>query len=727
MIKPDQPIKSIKDDILERKPFAKAIAEAVITYQREESIVAGLYGEWGSGKTSIINMVLEYINEITNNETQKDPPYIIKFNPWNFSDQNQLIAQFFSQLSSTLKKPNYSKEAWEIGELLEKYGKMLQPLEYIPKIGRISSIMSRIFQDIGESSKSWSIFKSNNLVSLKSELNDLILQKQKKLIVIIDDIDRLNKLEIRQIFQLVKSLGDFNNTIYILAFDRSIIENVLNEFQGAKGSDYLEKIVQVPFNIPLISKHDIETLLIKRIEELFHDLPEEKIDKQYYGNIYHSGLKYFFKNIRDVTRYFNILYFGYDLVKTEVNPVDFLAITAIQTFIPDLYLGIKNNKKLFAGDIESILQNASGINADKVKKESKAACEHMFNSNDVLSKDIIIELLKRLFPKVDSYYSNNEWNTGLLEQWRRNNRICSPKKFDIYFRLSIPNNEISNREMDEIIKSAKNIDAFRNNLLLLNEDKRINRFLERLEDYTTDLIPIEHIESIIIVLMDIGDSIPHERTGFYMIDTPIQIIDRIFSKLSHRYPDPERRFSIIKNAIEKATNSLYTIVSEVNKQDLQHNREDSQGTEYVETEHTIKPHHLEVLKKIACDKIEIWANDKRLLSRRDFSTILYCWKRWGNKNQIEAYIEKLIKDDEGLVTFITHFLYEISSHKSDDYISTKTWRIRLNYIEEYINKDQLEHRIRKIKSSSTFTKLEEEKKLAISILLDTINEKIKNR
>ena len=60
MFKPDQPIQSSKDDILGRSSFAKSLGDAVLSYTEKESIVVGLFGEWGSGKTSIINMMLEW-------------------------------------------------------------------------------------------------------------------------------------------------------------------------------------------------------------------------------------------------------------------------------------------------------------------------------------------------------------------------------------------------------------------------------------------------------------------------------------------------------------------------------------------------------------------------------------------------------------------------------------------------------------------------------------------
>jgi len=119
----------------------------------------------------------------------------------------------------------------------------------------------------------WGNLKSNDLSAIRAELNDLLAKQPHKIIVVIDDIDRLNNTEIRQIFQLIKSLGDFPNTIYMLAFDSDVVKNALEKVQGGSGIGYLEKVVQIPFEIPLISKQEVEHLLFSKLDELIKDLP----------------------------------------------------------------------------------------------------------------------------------------------------------------------------------------------------------------------------------------------------------------------------------------------------------------------------------------------------------------------------------------------------------------------------------------------------------------------
>jgi predicted KAP-like P-loop ATPase len=721
VFKPDQPIKSYKEDILGRHPFAQSLGNAILSYKEKDSIVIGLFGAWGSGKTSIINMALEHIDLVSKNKVYDEKPIVIRFNPWNYSDQNQLVTQFFRQLSVVLRRPDYASDAKKAGERLETYAKFFEPFVLIPTVSPIASILSKVFKNIGSATKSWGDLKSNDLNTIRAELNKLLEKQPHRIIVVIDDIDRLNNTEIRQIFQLIKSLGDFPNTIYLLAFDKNVVINALKKVQEGSGIEYLEKVVQIPFEVPLISKQEVERLLFSQLDELIKDIPENKWDQTYWGNIYHSGLKYFFRNIRDVTRYINSLRFSFEMVKGEVNAIDFLAITGLQVFIPEVYYGIRDNKDIFAGVFDSGYGRS-----DALKDQAKKRRDEIIGRANESLQEVLKDFLKRLFPKLESIYGNTNYGYDWLDNWRRDCRICSPDIFDIFFRLSLPKGEISQREIETILSLGNNPDSFAEALLKLNEDGRIIRFLERLEDYTRSDIPEENIEPIITVLMDIGDLFPEGDSGFFGTDTPMRLL-RLFYQLSHRFDSHERRFNIFKRAMEKTTRSLYTIVHEVSVQDQQHGKYGSKETPEHEEKLTVNSEQLEELEKLACNKIESWAEDGRLAKHRHLPSILFRWKDWGQQDKINSFVKNMIKNDDGLIDFITSFLSKSTSHGMSDYVTKIHWQIHLKSVEEFVDLKEVEPRIRKIFSSSDFEQLDARKKLAIRTFLDTIDGKIKER
>ncbi len=686
MFKTDQPIESSEDDRLGRASFAQALGEAILSYKETDSIVIGLFGAWGSGKTSIINMAIEHIESNPKLKSDYEKPIVVRFNPWNYSDQNQLITQFFRELSVTLSRHDYAKVAKEVGKWLERLAIIVEPF---------SGPLSKTFKSIGSGTKLWGENKENDLDSIKTEINKLLGEQNHKIIVVIDDIDRLNNTEIRQMFQLVKSLGDFKNTIYLLAFDKNVVINALKKVQEGSGSEYLEKVVQIPFEVPLISKDEVEHLLKREIKELVNDVPEDRYNQEYWWDIYHSGFKDFFRNIRDVTRYLNTLRFSFELIKDEVNVADFLAITAIQVFVPEVYYGIRDNKDLFTGVYYYYGRS------DESKEKAKKHCDEIISRGKVLPPEVLKDLLIKLFPKLESIYGNNNFGQEESKNWRKVCRICSPDIFDMFFRLSLAKGEISQEEIETILSLGNNSESFAQALLKLKKNGKVSRFLERLEDYalSDSDIPKENIEPIITALMDVGDLLPE---GDLILSSTYAKLHRLFYKLIHRYESYDERFNIFKRAIEKSTKSLYTIVHEISLQKKPFGKYRSEGAPVSKDEPTVKLEQFEELKKLACNKLESCAKDGKLAKHK--------------------YLAYMIKNDEGLVDFITSFLTRVSPHNSSDSQEKRHWRID-GSIENFVDLKKLEPRIRKIFNSPDFAQLDDQKKLAIETFL---NGKIKD-
>jgi len=707
MFQTDQPITKCSEDKLGRVSFAESLAQAILSYKSEECIVLGLFGSWGSGKTSLINMCLECINKSVDSYLKKEKPIVIKFNPWNYSGQQQLIVQFFNHLSSALSK-HQSKRIKKIAKKIDTYiFSIISSVNIGINIGRISL-------DVKKAEK---LINEKPLESQKEELSKLLRNQSHKIIVVIDDIDRLNNYEIRQIFQLIKVLGNLPNIIYLVAFDKNIVIKALEKEQEGSGFEYLEKIVQVPFEIPPVPKEEVYRLLFSQLDELIKDIPEERWEQTYWGNIFHSGIKVFFNTIRDVTRYLNTLRFSFPMVKEEVNPIDFIAITSFQVFLPELYYAIRDNKDLFTG---------ANLDFEVRSEQERKLCNEILNLAPEDIRENIKELLTRLFPKLESIWENTNYDSNWLGIWRRDCRICSPDIFDIYFRLTIPKGELSQREIQAILSLANDPNSFADALLRLNEDGRIIRFLERLEDYTRDYIPEENIETIISVLMDIGDLFPEGESGFFEIDTPMRIW-RICYQLSQRLDTHEKRFNLFKNAMEKAKRSLFTIVHEVSVQEQQHGKYSSKDTPTPEEKRTVNAEQLKVLEEIALNKIEIWANDGRLKKHEKLDYILLRWRKWGGGNKMNRFVENMIKSEEGLIDFITAFLTKIKSHTERDYVYETRWRIDIKNIEKFIEAKKIESRIRKIINSKKYKQLNKRQKIALKTFIDTIDGKIKDR
>ena len=727
MFRPDLPIASSKDDLLARASFSRTLADAILSYRNKESVATALYGTWGSGKSSVVNMVLERIEEVGSGMSADTRPITIRFSPWNYSDQNQLVGQFFRSLAVALKRGDPGIDAKKAGEQLEAYSEFFKPLALIPEptglVTGLATAASIVFKTAGVAATSWGKLKSKDLEQIRKDLDALLAKQERKIVIVIDDIDRLNSAEIRQIFQLVKALGDFPNTVYFLAFDRNLVVKALAHVQEGSGDEYLEKIVQIPFQLPSISKGDVEKVLFGQLDELIRDIPETRWDQTYWGNVYQGGLRFFFATIRDVTRYINSLRFSFGMVKDEVNPIDFLAITALQVFEPAVYEGIRDNRDLFVG----VLGTGYG-SRDTEKQQSKTRCDEILGRAVVLSREQILELLTRLFPKIESTYENMGYGSEFLATWRQERRVCSPDKFEIFFRLSIPAGELSEREIETTLGLATNEEAFADMLLKLTETGRVIRLLERMEDYTKEAILVEHIPVIVNVLMDLGDQFPEGQGGAFERDTSMKVM-RLMYQLSQRYESQDERYALFHTAIEKANRSLYTIVREVGLQGQQHGKFRVKGEAADPKEkRSVRPEQLAELERLAATKINLWADDGRLRNHPKIVSIVYSWKRWlGEGDQsVASFIERMIGDDEGLIKLIAGFENKAFVQGWSDHIGRIEYRISLKTIEDFLQVKAIEPRLRAIALSANFATLPAEHQRVVKTFLDTVDGKTKD-
>jgi predicted KAP-like P-loop ATPase len=715
MFEADKPITHSTQDRLGRTVFAKYLARAMLDHQNPQSLVVGLYGGWGVGKTSLINLVIEELKFAASNLLDEEKPIILNFSPWSYSGQNQLIYNFFRRLSATLRRVPKFEHQDRIIHLLELYVSFFTQ-KPVPKALRMKrSLKSRLLKLKNKSEKDIYGWESGkDLTFIKAELNKLLMKQKHKIIIIIDNISRIEDEEIKLIFQIVKSMGEFANSIYLLSLDKSLTINAMNRIYGSDGKEMLEKVVQLPFEVPPISKQDLENLLLDKLTKIIARAYEGSWDSKYWSDIYYIALKKFFQSSRDITRYVNTVSFGFDRVKDVVNLVDFLAITAIEIFEPHVYEGIHDNKDLFT----DLVNEAFAVDPDKLSKD-KLRCDEILNRAQHVPIDILQQLLIRLFPRLLSIYKPNTFfyhSEGLA---RKNHRICSPDLFDVYFRLSMPTGYIPESEFKAILSLANNAESFDQALTRLNQDEHIEKFLSLLDAIDPNKIPIEHLPNIIHALIDNADLFPEGKTTLLTIDTPTRI-HRIIHQLLRRYDESKTRFDIFSHTIKKTIKSLYIIIHELISQEKEHNEDENADTFVPVIYRDFTPQQLTDLKKLAVERIKFWVEMNRFAEHPKLIPILFAWKEWGNGNECAQYVNKLVQSDPGLIALLVAALkIPIDQAITKNEIHPE-WSEYLINIESFISIKSIEAHARALFEDGYFEKLREREQLALLIFLDLI-------
>ncbi|MGX2954466.1 P-loop NTPase fold protein [Shewanella sp. JL219SE-S6] len=113
----DRPITRVEEDLLGRSGFSTDLANAMASWHGKDSLVVALHGDWGSGKSSIKNMALSRLEEIS-----EDKPDVIEFSPWEWAAQEKITASFFQEISKSVGRTDRSKSGKKLAATLKSMG-----------------------------------------------------------------------------------------------------------------------------------------------------------------------------------------------------------------------------------------------------------------------------------------------------------------------------------------------------------------------------------------------------------------------------------------------------------------------------------------------------------------------------------------------------------------------------------------------------------------------------
>lgn len=426
----DLPITKKEEDILGREKFAECLTAAIINYtNREENtdgLVIGLEGEWGSGKTSLLNLMkAELGNRVI----------LRTFNSWLATDQTSLVTEFFKTIiSASSENDVFGKED------MKKYGK-----SFLINMARSFSIVIPVTGITFSPGKLIDSYISEKTLSeqKKSIFDSLIKQKSGKwLILFVDDIDRLSYDEVGILFQLIKNVADFPKVIYVLAYDKEVVINALNRVQQGKGEEYLQKVIQVTYDVPVPEGNLLEEYFLQRLNSIVNGREPYRLDQEHFQWIY-PCIREYIKNIRDCNRICNAFSMKYLLCGEECDVGDLLAITVIELYEANVFEDVKNHKFYMLG------QDNHGLMGTDAKL-IKAFASELFSKANPKKKDTVINLICNMFPRFhECIEMPNVMTSGAGES--NSDKICSEEGFDKYFALSIKKNEVPINEVVDFL------------------------------------------------------------------------------------------------------------------------------------------------------------------------------------------------------------------------------------------------------------------------------------
>lgn len=476
----DKPISTNNEDQLNRSGFAKLLAHTLVELDSRDTFTVGLFGKWGCGKTSLVNMTLAEIESIQAEEKEENKIIVVHFEPWNFTDTNQLLTQFFVRLANEFQKKGDEKLA-DIGKALENYSEAFSVLEFIPYAGGPIAAVGKLGASYFGRKMQKKGLDDRDVLRQKEQVIKLLKDQPNRILVILDDIDRLSNEQIRYIFQLITSVAKFPNTTYLLVFDKEIVVEALKDVQSGNGQDYLEKVIQMPIQIPNIQRVDLRNALFARLEEIKDDFKDLGYVQSHWQQLFESCVDPFVTHLRDINRLCNALRFKLTGISSEVDFADMIAISVLEIHHPLIFEWIKDNKSILTGehDYSTLMFNRSqkewlehytGTLRRLVRLERPDVPEDA-------NTEQVIKVLADLFP----YFARRIGKTYEVydsTQFSRNNQIAHPDKFDRYFQLNMDSMPYKTADVRNIVNSLSEDDII--SLLIAQAEKGAS--YELLED-----------------------------------------------------------------------------------------------------------------------------------------------------------------------------------------------------------------------------------------------------
>lgn len=407
--------KDVDYDLLNRNKIIGDLYNCINFCNNQEKFIISLTGKWGSGKTTILNIVKQQLS--------LDEFIIVdNFETWKYSNEKSLLYGMFD-------------------EIIKKIGINFSTLEMKRFVNSCISIVSaKTDINIG-------LFLLDDKIinKIKLMIGEYLEKNNKRLVFIIDNLERTSENNILVILKTISTILDIDKFIYILSYDENEMKDIFNNKLHIN-YDYMDKVVQLPLAIPDISQEDINKICTICMRNLLvhYGINKNEIEK------YMPAINLFNKNIKDLRSFkrklnsiCNSCFFG----DNYLNKIDYFLIELIRQENIVLYNDIRKNYEYYVSEDQVAVY---GFLKGDSKEFNERATKYFDELFEVNSNKEYKEILCLIFPNVKKYDAAYRFNgkhveflneSGLIipkdkEGYRKSiveRRIYNAKYFELYF------------------------------------------------------------------------------------------------------------------------------------------------------------------------------------------------------------------------------------------------------------------------------------------------------
>lgn len=383
----DKPISKKVDDLLKVEKYSQALSNFIT--RSDTPITIGLQGEWGTGKTSLMSLLLEDFNEKN--------IACSWVNTWEYSmfrGANETTPGVLRGMLEKLKESCVEREVWTLkDDSQEKFKKAARFLGGLANqiIANQTGINVKEAAD-GINSSNSATAEIAEIKKLITELiNDLISDSKnpiQKVVFFVDDLDRIPPGDAVEVLEALKNIFDIPNCVFILAIDYDVVVKGLESKFGPKTEEnerefrsFFDKIIQVPFSMPT-GTYDIENFLVEKLNSIGIKISDE--EKELYTKAVKHSIGF---NPRSLKRYLNSFSLINHLKEIEANDEeakgdDFMlfALLGIQISYPKIFRLLSQQPNFT--EWNQGFGNKFGIEWDEVQEKIKK-----FGESDLIDEE----------------------------------------------------------------------------------------------------------------------------------------------------------------------------------------------------------------------------------------------------------------------------------------------------------------------------------------------------
>lgn len=533
----DDPISTSEEDELERRTYYDELHRLCTDADVEEGLTIGVMGPWGSGKTSCLNILEKKLKE--------DGVAVSLFNPWLWEDEKQLLGHLLEVIGDMAKEEgiqDISKDIWRYRRALAanvmsavagpeviKYA-----LEMQPEYGVIGMMCVKLLERMaarcgGAVQKSW----TEEMKEARANLEKKLKKNRKRLVVMVDDADRLEVKEMRHLFKAVRLAAKLPYVIYVIAVDK-VRTGTAFTIKGHSGESYIEKIVEFETNMPKLvgeQKHQFITQELKETTERKAGSGRPWNDQNEWAELYRNILDLVLETPRDVKRYRATVEWACALTPVNVSLRDLMAIEAIKMKVPRAVEEISKHTMLVTASETTALEDS------KVIERMQAAREEILNAAGE-SRQAVDMFLSTYLPRSMQQTEKEGANlTVRARQWRKKGRIAELEM------LHAALGQVNSRELQttkkaeqmlNLLDNRETLKAMLSEMMRSEEIVKIEDIVHKLADYEEHFTAAQ-ARSAIPLLMDALSSVP-ERPQEFMIPSTDKKFTLIVTKLLEKLP-----------------------------------------------------------------------------------------------------------------------------------------------------------------------------------------------